>query len=123
MVGNRRGARDEGSGTVGVLGVLAGAAMLAGALALGAAVDARAVRVQAVADLAALAAGDVSAVAAWTEVGDRPCAHAGQVAAANRMELIDCSVIGSDARVVVGDRLDLGAVAIPVSAPARARPG
>ncbi|MCI1641834.1 MAG: flp pilus-assembly TadE/G-like family protein [Actinomyces sp.] len=105
-----------------VIGVLVVAAVLAGALALAGAVQAHAVRTSAVADLAALAAGDVSATAQWSPVGDQPCDLAGQVAAANGMDLAECEVVGPDTRVVVSRGLDLGALTVTVSARARAGP-
>nr|WP_291495993.1 Rv3654c family TadE-like protein [Actinomyces sp.] len=113
---------EEGSGTMAVIGVLVVAAVLAGALALAGAVQAHAVRTSAVADLAALAAGDVSATAQWSPVGDQPCDLAGQVAAANGMDLAECEVVGPDTRVVVSRGLDLGALTVTVSARARAGP-
>jgi len=114
--------RESGSGTVAVLGVLVAAALLAGVLALGGALNAHVVRAQAVADLAALAAGDVSVVAPWSAVGDRPCRQAALVAEGNDMELLKCAVSGADTRVVIRHDVALGPLDVPLTARARAGP-
>ncbi len=114
--------RENGSGTVAVLGVLVAAALLAGVLTLGSALNAHVVRAQAVADLAALAAGDVSVVARWSAVGDGPCRQAALVAEENEMELYECAVSGTDTRVVIRHDVSLGPLDVPLTARARAGP-
>lgn len=113
---------DEGSGTLLVVAVAALVLVVAGlALTVGS-VRATGVHLQAVADLAALAGADVSAPARWTEVGERPCDRAGEVARANGVELVTCEVVSSDTRVRVGRELGVGGLRLDVTARARAGP-
>lgn len=98
------------------------AVVLAGVLAMVSALHAQRVRVGAVADLAALAGGDVSAVATWTPVDGRACDQAALVVRTNGMVLADCEVRGTDTLVVVDLAVDLGPVAVDVRARARAGP-
>ena len=124
VAGRRRTGTDGelGSGTVAVIGVLVAALLVAGALGVAAAVQGQAVKAQAVADLAALAGGDLSAVATWSDVGARPCRQAARVAESNGMTLEGCWLSGADTFVVVSGTVDLGSMTVPVSARARAGP-
>lgn len=120
--GDARLGREEGSGTIAVVGVCAAAAACALAIGLVGAEGATRARLDAVADLAALAGADVSATARWEDVGTRPCEEAGAVAAANAVELVSCEVIGVDTRVVVSTRIGGFGVSFVVRARARAGP-
>ena len=80
------------------------------------------VRARAVADLAALSGGDVSAVAEWAAVGDGPCHRARMVTEANGVELVSCSVSETDTRVVVQSHAKVMGISFPVQARARAGP-
>ncbi|WP_231550662.1 Rv3654c family TadE-like protein [Actinomyces polynesiensis] len=113
--------RDRGSGTVAAVGIVLVALLLGVVLAASGSVHAHLVRARAVADLAALAGGDSSAVAAWTGVGAAPCERAGAVADVNGLELVSCSVSGRDTRVVVRDVVVV--LGVPVAVGARARAG
>lgn len=113
---------EEGSGTVLVVAVLVVAVVLAGFVAGAGSLRARQVEVQAVADLAALAAADVSASATWSDVGSRPCDRALQVARANGMEVGTCEVLGADTRLRVSRHVLIGGLAFTVGAGARAGP-
>ncbi len=118
----RREDSGEGSGTVLTIAVI-GLVLIAGVVcALAAGVQTRQVRIQAVADLAALAGGDISAPALWESVGERPCESAGRVATTNGMGLHGCEIVGTDTRVVVTSDLDLGIASVTLSARARAGP-
>ena len=74
---------DEGSGTVNSLGLIALAITLALLLAGVGAARTAAVRLQAVADLAALAGAERSATSPWEDVGAVPCDAVASVTAAN----------------------------------------
>ena len=112
---------EEGSGTVNSVGliVLALAVVLGG---LGVAHRER-VRLQAVADLAALAGAEQSATAAWEDVGERPCAAASVVARANGVDIQSCEVRDSDCLVVLTQPVRIAGISTNVSARARAGPG
>lgn len=112
---------EEGSGTILVAGICALALGCALVLGVSSALSAGRARLDAVADLAALAGADVSATAIWEEVGERPCARAREVARRNGVALESCEVIGADARVVLVDRIAV--LGIPVTVKARARAG
>ena len=72
---------EEGSGTVNSVGLIALALTLAILLAGVGGARTASVRLQAVADLAALAGAERSATAPWEDVGSRPCEAASEVAA------------------------------------------
>lgn len=120
--GRSPGDAEEGSGTIAVVGILVTALVLCGFLLALGAVHTHLVRARAVADLAALAGGDASAVSGWTDAGSLPCERASAVAEANGMELGACTVAGRDTLVVVRDTLVLAGVPVPVEARARAGP-
>ena len=80
-------------------------------------------RLQAVADLAALAGAEQSATAPWEDVGERPCAAASSVAAANGVALQSCDVRGSDCLVVTTQSVRIAGISTILRAKARAGPG
>ncbi|WP_165216825.1 Rv3654c family TadE-like protein [Schaalia sp. ZJ1691] len=115
------GPDDQGSGTILTVGVVALAAVLAGVCLIVGMVHAHHCRLQAVADVTALAGADVSAVAQWEDVGDRPCLAAREVTEANGLRLSSCEVVADDTRVVVEDSVFV--LGWPVSITGRARAG
>lgn len=121
-LGPRPAATQEGSGTVLVVCLLGLLLVLTGLIASAGVVRAHQVRLQAVADLAALAGADVSASAPWIEVGARPCERAGSIAEANGAEVGSCEVIGSDTRVHVSREVEVWGLHLQVGAGARAGP-
>ena len=114
---------EEGSGTINSVALIVLALALAVVLGgVGAAHRERA-RLQAVADLAALAGAEQSATAAWEDVGERPCAAASAVAAANGVDIQSCEVRDSDCLVVLTQPVRIAGISTNVSARARAGPG
>ena len=111
---------DEGSGTVNSLGLIALAITLSLLLAGVGAARTAAVRLQAVADLAALAGAERSATSPWEDVGAAPCDAAASVADANRVGMESCEVLGSDCRVVVSEFISVMGVSVEIRAKARA---
>ena len=111
---------DEGSGTVNSLGLIALAITLSLLLAGVGAARTAAVRLQAVADLAALAGAERSAASPWEDVGAAPCDAAASVADANRVGMESCEVLGSDCRVVVSEFVSVMGVSVEIRAKARA---
>lgn len=116
------GIGDEGSGTLLVVALLALVLVMGGLVLSVGTVRVARVHLQAVADLAALAGADASAPAGWVDVGDVPCGRAGEVAAANGVEVLTCEVIASDTRVRVGREVHVGGMRLDVEARARAGP-
>ena len=119
MRGERRalrgiGGSEEGSGTINCLGLIVLALTLFVLVAGIGAARTASVRLQAVADLAALAGAERSVTAPWEDVGDRPCLAAASVAHA---DIETCEVRGSDCRVVLSE----GVVVMGVKATLRAR--
>ncbi|QWW20559.1 flp pilus-assembly TadE/G-like family protein [Schaalia sp. 19OD2882] len=104
-----------------VVGVLAAALTLATVLVGVSQANAAQVRAAAVADLAALAGGDVAVVALWEDVGDKPCERSRQVASANGALVVGCSVVGQDLLVEV--RVGAQVLGVPYEVRARARAG
>ena len=80
------------------------------------------VRLQAVADLAALAGAEQSATADWEDVGERPCGAASAVAAANGVGVHSCEVRDLDCLVVLTQNVRIAGISTNVSARARAGP-
>lgn len=113
---------EKGSGTVAVVGILVVALLLAVFVLTLGAIHTQVVRVRAVADLAALAGAEASAVARWVDAGTLPCERVAAVVAANGMQVSSCSVAQADTRVVVGDTVVLLGLPLPVEARARAGP-
>ncbi|WP_424622545.1 Rv3654c family TadE-like protein [Actinomyces bouchesdurhonensis] len=112
---------EDGSGTVNSLGLITLALTLAFVLAGMGCAHTATVKLQAVADLAALAGAEHSASALWEDVGGRPCEAAAAVAAANGVGVESCEVLGSDCRVVVGE--DVSVLGVSTTLRARARAG
>ena len=119
--GARGGEGERGSGSLYAVGVLAlGVAVVVVVVGVGQAFAAR-TRLQAAADLSALAGAEAAAVAAWEDVGDGPCSAAARVASANGASTEKCDLHGSDCRVELVRRVVI--VGIPVQVRARARAG
>ena len=113
---------EEGSGTINSVGLIVLALALAVVLGgVGVALRER-VRLQAVADLAALAGAEQSATADWEDVGERPCGAASAVAAANGVGVQSCEVRDLDCLVVLTQPVRIGGISTNVSARARAGP-
>ena len=111
---------EEGSGTVNSVGLIALALTLAILLAGVGGARTASVRLQAVADLAALAGAERSATTPWEDVGSRPCEAASEVAAANGVSVESCEVLGTDCRVVVSGSATVMGVSLEIRARARA---
>ena len=113
---------EEGSGTINSVGLIVLALVLAVVLGgVGVALRER-VRLQAVADLAALAGAEQSATADWEDVGERPCGAASAVAAANGVGVQSCEVRDLDCLVVLTQPVRIAGISTNVSARARAGP-
>lgn len=112
---------EHGSGTINSVALI----LLALAVVLGGVGTAHReqARLQAVADLAALAGAEQSATAPWEDVGERPCAAASSVAAANGVALQSCDVRGSDCLVVATQSVRIAGISTILHANARAGPG
>ena len=112
---------EDGSGTVALVGVVAACLVLAlCACVLGAAHSLR-VRLQAVADISALAGAEVSALSLWIGQEDA-CPQAQRVARANGFGLDSCAVRGLDTLVTLGSAMDMGAFAVRIQVRSRAGP-
>ena len=114
---------EEGSGTINSVGLIVLAVALAAVLGGVGVAHSERVRLQAVADLAALAGAEQSATAAWEDVGERPCGAASAVAAANGAGVQSCEVRGADCRVILTQHVEIAGISTNVSARARAGPG
>mgnify|MGYP002738905988 CR=1 FL=1 len=79
-------------------------------------------QVQSVADMAALAGGDLSSVSAFGGQDAGACAMAGQVVEANGFLLSSCVVQGSDTYVIVHKDVTAGPFSLLVEGRARAGP-
>ena len=113
---------EEGSGTINSVGLIVLALVLAVVLGgVGVALRER-VRLQAVADLAALAGAEQSATADWEDVGERPCGAASAVAEANGVGVQSCEVRDTDCLVVLTRPVRIAGISTNVSARARAGP-
>ena len=116
-----KGGIEEGSGTVNCLGLIALSLLLAATVGGAGAARCALIRLQAIADLAALSGAGQAATAPWEDVGERPCGAAASVASANGVAVQSCEVRGSDCLVVVTDSVRI--VGIPMILRARARAG
>ena len=113
---------EEGSGTINSVGLIV-LALVLGVLLSGVGVAHRErVRLQAVADLAALAGAEQSATADWEDVGERPCGAAFAVAEATGVGVQSCEVRDLDCLVVLTRTVRIAGVSTNVSARARAGP-
>ena len=113
---------EEGSGTINSVGLIV-LALVLGVLLNGVGVAHRErVRLQAVADLAALAGAEQSATADWEDVGERPCGAVFAVAGANGVGVQSCAVRDLDCLVVLTQPVNIAGISTNVSARARAGP-
>ena len=113
---------EEGSGTINSVGLIV-LALVLGVLLSGVGVAHRErVRLQAVADLAALAGAEQSATADWEDVGERPCRAASAVAGANGVGVQSCEVRDLDCLVILTQPVNIAGISTNVSARARAGP-
>ena len=113
---------EEGSGTINSVGLIV-LSLVLGVLLSGVGVAHRErVRLQAVADLAALAGAEQSATADWEDVGERPCRAASAVAGANGVGVQSCEVRDLDCLVVLTQPVNIAGISMNVSARARAGP-
>lgn len=113
---------EEGSGTINSVGLIVVAAALAVVLGGVGVAHRERVRLQAVADLAALAGAEQSATAGWEDVGERPCEAASAVATANGAGVQSCEVRDLDCLVVLTQPVRIAGISTNVSARARAGP-
>ena len=118
--GERSG--EEGSGTINSVGLIVLAVVLAVFLGGVGVAHRERVRLQAIADLAALAGAEQSATAGWEDVGERPCGAASAVAAANGVGVQSCEVRDLDCLVVLTQPVRIAGISTNVSARARAGP-
>lgn len=113
---------EEGSGTINSVGLIVLVVALAVVLGGVGVAHRERVRLQAVADLAALAGAEQSATADWEDVGERPCGAASAVAAANGAGVQSCEVRDLDCLVVLTQNVRIAGISTNVSARARAGP-
>lgn len=113
---------EEGSGTINSVGLIVLAVALAVVLGGVGVAHRERVRLQAVADLAALAGAEQSATADWEDVGERPCRAAYAVAGANGVSVQSCEVRDLDCLVVLTQPVNIAGISTNVSARARAGP-
>ncbi|WP_368388607.1 Rv3654c family TadE-like protein [Schaalia turicensis] len=113
--------KEEGSGTILVTAICALALICLLVIVFAGAFYSAKARLDAIADLGALAGADASATAQWEDVGSRPCELAGDVVARNDADLESCEVVESDTRIVV--RQSVVVMNIPVTLRSRARAG
>ena len=114
---------EEGSGTINSVGLIVVAVALAVVLGGVGVAHRERVRLQAVADLAALAGAEQSAMAGWEDVGERPCGAASAVAAAHGAGVLSCEVRDLDCLVILTQPVRIAGISTNVSARARAGPG
>ena len=113
---------EEGSGTINSVGLIVLAVALAVVVGGVGVAHRERVRLQAVADLAALAGAAQSATAGWEDVGERPCGAAFAVAEANGVGVQSCEVRDLDCLVVLTQNVRIAGISTNVSARARAGP-
>ena len=113
---------EEGSGTINSVALIVLALALAVVLGGVGVAHRDRVRLQAIADLAALAGAEESATAPWEDVGGRPCVAASSVAAENGVEIESCEVRDSDCLVVASQSIRIAGISTIVRAKARAGP-
>lgn len=113
---------EEGSGTINSVGLIVLALVLAVVLGGVGVAHRERVRLQAVADLAALAGAEQSATADWEDVGERPCRAASAVATANGVGVQSCEVRDLDCLVVLTQPVRIAGISTNVSVRARAGP-
>ena len=113
---------EEGSGTINSVGLIVLALVLVVVLGGVGVAHRERVRLQAIADLAALAGAEQSATADWEDVGERPCRAAFAVAGANGVSVQSCEVRGPDCLVVLTRPVRIAGISTSVRARARAGP-
>ena len=113
---------EEGSGTINSVGLIVLALVLVVVLGGVGVAHRERVRLQAVADLAALAGAEQSATAGWEDVGEPPCGAAFAVAEANGVGVQSCEVRDLDCLVVLTRTVRIAGISTNVSARARAGP-
>lgn len=114
---------EDGSGTINSVALMVLALALAVVLGGVGAAHREQARLQAVADLAALAGAEQSATVPWEDVGQRPCVAASSVIAANGAGIQSCDVRGSDCLVVAAQSVRIAGISTILHAKARAGPG
>lgn len=113
---------EDGSGTVNTLALIVLALALAVVLGGVGTAHREQARLQAVADLAALAGAEESATAPWEDVGERPCVAASSVAAENGVGIESCEVRERDCLVVASQSIRIAGISTIARAKARAGP-
>ena len=113
---------EEGSGTINSVGLIVLALVLVVVLGGVGVAHRERVRLQAVADLAALAGAEQSATAGWEDVGERPCGAAFAVAEANGVGVQSCEVRDLDCLVILTQPVRIAGFSTNVRARARAGP-
>lgn len=113
---------EEGSGTINSVALIVLALALAVVLGGVGAAHREQARLQAVADLAALAGAEQSATAPWEDVGERPCVAASSVAAENGVGIESCEVRERDCLVVASQSIRIAGISTILRAKARAGP-
>lgn len=113
---------EEGSGTINSVALIVLALALAVVLGGVGTAHREQARLQAVADLAALAGAEQSATAPWEDVGERPCVAASSVAAENGVGIESCEVRERDCLVVASQSIRIAGISTIARAKARAGP-
>lgn len=113
---------EDGSGTVNSVALIILALALAVVLGGVGTAHREQARLQAVADLAALAGAEESATAPWEDVGERPCVAASSVAAENGVGIESCEVRERDCLVVASQSIRIAGISTIARAKARAGP-
>ena len=113
---------EDGSGTVNSVALIVLALALAVVLGGVGAAHREQARLQAIADLAALAGAEQSATAPWEDVGERPCVAASSVAAENGVGIESCEVRERDCLVVASQSIRIAGISTILRAKARAGP-
>ena len=113
---------EDGSGTINTVALIVLALVLAVVLGGVGAAHREQARLQAVADLAALAGAEQSATAPWEDVGERPCVAASSVAAENGVGIESCEVRERDCLVVASQSIRIAGISTILRAKARAGP-
>lgn len=114
---------DEGSGTIATVGIIACILLLGLAILASASVRVQSTRVQAIADMAALAGAECAQNAALLLPSSKDgCSCAQEVAAANGLGVHQCWQDGQDLRVVIAQPWAMLHWAVEIRGMARAGP-
>lgn len=112
---------EDGSGSVAAIGAVLAVVLFALMVLCMGSVYRQKQQVQAVADMAAIAGGQYSALEKWVSQAEKPCARAQMVVEKNSMTLAQCFVQGGDTYVhIVRNAVVLG---VPVAVHGYARAG